>query len=65
MMLPNFAIGMKTELNQYGGIDVQVLGIGANGHIAFNEPGSSLGSRTRIKTLTSTTREANKRFFRR
>ena len=39
------------------------MGIGANGHIAFNEPGSSLGSRTRIKTLTSTTREANKRFF--
>ncbi len=46
-----------------GGIDLQILGIGANGHIAFNEPGSSLGSRTRIKTLTGTTREANARFF--
>ncbi len=42
---------------------MQVLGIGANGHIAFNEPGSSLGSRTRIKTLTEKTREDNKRFF--
>lgn len=46
-----------------GGLDLQVLGIGANGHIAFNEPGSSLGSRTRVKTLTGTTREANARFF--
>jgi len=46
-----------------GGIDLQILGIGANGHIAFNEPGSSLGSRTRIKTLTGTTRMDNARFF--
>lgn len=46
-----------------GGIDLQILGIGANGHIAFNEPGSSLGSRTRVKTLTRETREANARFF--
>jgi glucosamine-6-phosphate deaminase len=46
-----------------GGIDLQVLGIGANGHIAFNEPGSSLGSRTRVKTLTRQTREDNARFF--
>lgn len=38
-----------------GGIDLQILGIGANGHIAFNEPGSSLGSRTRIKTLKEKT----------
>lgn len=53
----------EERIKSFGGIDVQVLGIGANGHIAFNEPGSSLGSRTRIKTLTSTTREANKRFF--
>ena len=42
----------EDEIIKYGGIDLQVLGIGANGHIAFNEPGSSLGSRTRIKTLT-------------
>jgi glucosamine-6-phosphate deaminase len=40
-----------------------VLGIGGNGHIAFNEPGSSLGSRTRIKTLTEKTRKDNARFF--
>jgi len=46
-----------------GGIDIQILGIGANGHIGFNEPGSSLGSRTRIKTLTRSTKEYNARFF--
>ncbi len=46
-----------------GGIDVQLLGIGADGHIGFNEPGSSLGSRTRIKTLTAKTRADNARFF--
>ncbi|MGO4807729.1 glucosamine-6-phosphate deaminase [Arthrobacter sp. 2MCAF15] len=46
-----------------GGIDVQVLGIGSNGHIGFNEPGSSLGSRTRVKTLLPTTRRDNARFF--
>jgi len=53
----------EERILSFGGIDVQILGIGANGHIAFNEPGSSLGSRTRIKTLTPTTREDNKRFF--
>jgi glucosamine-6-phosphate deaminase len=46
-----------------GGIDVQILGIGANGHIGFNEPTSSFASRTRIKTLAPATREANARFF--
>lgn len=46
-----------------GGIDIQLLGIGRNGHIGFNEPTSSLGARTRIKTLTSGTRAANARFF--
>jgi glucosamine-6-phosphate deaminase len=46
-----------------GGIDVQILGIGQNGHVGFNEPGSSLGSRTRSKVLTSTTRSDNARFF--
>lgn len=46
-----------------GGVDLQVLGIGANGHIGFNEPGSSLGSLTRVKTLTTKTREDNARFF--
>lgn len=46
-----------------GGIDLQLLGLGVNGHIGFNEPGSSLGSRTRIKTLTQKTRADNARFF--
>lgn len=53
----------EQEIGRLGGIDLQILGIGANGHIAFNEPGSSLGSRTRVKTLTRQTREDNARFF--
>ena len=46
-----------------GGIDIQVLGIGKDGHIGFNEPSSSLGSRTRIKTLTQSTLESNAPHF--
>lgn len=46
-----------------GGVDLQVLGIGRTGHIGFNEPGSSLVSRTRVKTLTEQTRADNARFF--
>ncbi|MEO6053337.1 MAG: glucosamine-6-phosphate deaminase [Chthoniobacterales bacterium] len=46
-----------------GGIDLQILGIGTDGHIGFNEPTSSLASRTRIKTLTQHTRQDNARFF--
>jgi glucosamine-6-phosphate deaminase len=46
-----------------GGIDLQLLGIGTDGHIGFNEPSSSLASRTRIKTLTERTRSDNARFF--
>lgn len=46
-----------------GGIDLQLLGIGADGHIGFNEPTSSLASRTRVKTLTDQTRHDNARFF--
>lgn len=46
-----------------GGVDVQILGIGSNGHIAFNEPGSPLDSRTRLEALTDQTREDNARFF--
>ncbi len=53
----------ENRIEEYGGIDIQILGIGSNGHIAFNEPGSSLGSRTRIKTLTQKTRNDNARFF--
>ena len=50
-------------IDDVGGIDYQVLGIGGNGHIGFNEPGSSLGSLTRIKTLTEQTIKDNARFF--
>jgi len=46
-----------------GGVDLQLLGIGTDGHIGFNEPCSSLASRTRIKTLTRQTRQDNARFF--
>lgn len=53
----------EDEITAVGGIDIQFLGIGANGHIGFNEPTSSLSSRTRIKTLSSRTRADNARFF--
>ncbi len=46
-----------------GGVDVQILGIGTDGHIGFNEPGSSFASLTRVKTLTEQTRRDNARFF--
>ena len=50
-------------IREAGGIDLFIGGIGPDGHIAFNEPGSSLTSRTRQKTLTTDTRVANSRFF--
>lgn len=53
----------EDRIREAGGIDLQVLGIGRNGHIGFNEPTSSLSSRTRIKTLTRGTVEANRRYF--
>jgi len=53
----------EDEIDKAGGLDLQLLGIGSDGHIAFNEPGSSLGSRTRMKTLTEETIEDNARFF--
>lgn len=53
----------EAAIEAAGGIDLQLLGIGRNGHIGFNEPSSSLASRTRVKTLTPDTVEANKRFF--
>ncbi|MCE9607203.1 MAG: glucosamine-6-phosphate deaminase [Planctomycetia bacterium] len=53
----------ERHIKEEGGIDLQVLGIGSDGHIAFNEPGSSLGSRTRLKSLTSETVCDNARFF--
>ena len=53
----------ESEINNHGGIDLQLLGIGSNGHIGFNEPTSSFKSRTRVKTLTQNTIEKNARFF--
>ncbi|MEI5010894.1 glucosamine-6-phosphate deaminase [Streptomyces sp. PmtA] len=50
-------------LTEAGPVGLQILGIGVNGHIGFNEPGSSLASRTRLKTLTDDTRRDNARFF--
>ena len=61
--IDKFCWWYEKRIKDAGGIDLQILGIGANGHIAFNEPGSSLGSRTRIKTLTEKTRNDNARFF--
>ncbi len=53
----------EAKIKQYGGIDLFMGGVGPDGHIAFNEPGSSLTSRTRVKTLTQDTIIANSRFF--
>ncbi len=53
----------EKAIRDAGGIELQVLGIGKTGHIGFNEPTSSLASRTRVKTLTKQTREDNRRFF--
>jgi len=53
----------EQRIRDAGGIDLQILGIGSDGHIAFNEPGSSLGSRTRLKCLTTETIRDNARFF--
>ena len=53
----------ENAIKDCGGIDLQILGIGSDGHIGFNEPGSSLSSRTRIKTLASETIRDNARFF--
>lgn len=57
------AIAYDRALAAAGGVDLQLLGIGTDGHIGFNEPCSSLASRTRIKTLTEQTRVDNARFF--
>lgn len=57
------AVVYDQAIARAGGVDLQVLGIGANGHIGFNEPSSSFGSRTRVKTLTEQTVRDNARFF--
>lgn len=61
--LPSAGERYEAALRAAGGVDVQLLGIGSDGHLAFNEPGSSLASATRIKTLTEQTRRDNARFF--
>lgn len=58
-----FCLGYEEQIKKSGGIDLQVLGIGSDGHIGFNEPGSSLGSRTRLVALDAQTIEDNSRFF--
>jgi glucosamine-6-phosphate deaminase len=61
--IPAFCRRYEEDIKAAGGIDVQILGIGTDGHIGFNEPSSSLASRTRIKTLTDQTRKDNAVFF--
>ncbi len=61
--VPGECARYEYAISSAGGLDLQVLGIGRDGHIGFNEPSSSLASRTRIKTLTDQTRRDNARFF--
>lgn len=61
--IPEACAAYERAIAAAGGVDLQILGIGTDGHIAFNEPGSSFASRTRIKTLTRQTRLDNARFF--
>lgn len=61
--IPGFCANYEMKIRAKGGVDLQVLGIGTDGHVGFNEPTSSLASRTRIKTLTRQTRRDNARFF--
>jgi glucosamine-6-phosphate deaminase len=58
-----YCAAYEQSIREAGGIDLQILGIGRNGHIGFNEPTSSLGSRTRLKVLTQETIEDNHKFF--
>jgi glucosamine-6-phosphate deaminase len=61
--IPAACAAYEAAIAAAGGVDLQILGIGTDGHVGFNEPGSSLASRTRIKTLTEQTRTDNTRFF--
>jgi glucosamine-6-phosphate deaminase len=61
--IPEHCAEYEREISKCGGIDLQVLGIGENGHIAFNEPTSSLASRTRFKTLAPFTIDSNQECF--
>lgn len=57
------AAAYDEQIKAYGGVDIQLLGIGNNGHIGFNEPGTPFGSGTHVVELTESTRQANARFF--
>lgn len=61
--LPAACRDYEEAIRAAGGVDLQILGVGTDGHIGFNEPGSSLASRTRIKSLIEQTRRDNARFF--
>jgi glucosamine-6-phosphate deaminase len=61
--IPAACRAYEDAIRDGGGVDLQILGLGTDGHIGFNEPGSSLASRTRIKTLIEQTRRDNARFF--
>jgi glucosamine-6-phosphate deaminase len=61
--IPAACLAYEEAIAAAGGIDLQLLGVGTDGHIAFNEPGSSFASRTRIKSLIEQTRRDNARFF--
>jgi glucosamine-6-phosphate deaminase len=58
-----YCCSYEQSIRDAGGIDLQILGIGRNGHIGFNEPTSSLGSRTRLKVLSKETIDDNRKFF--
>lgn len=61
--IPAACTAYEESMRSAGGVDLQLLGVGTDGHIGFNEPGSSLASRTRIKSLIEQTRRDNARFF--
>ena len=61
--IPAFCRLYEEQIRAAGGVDLQILGIGTDGHVGFNEPTSSLASRTRIKTLTAETRRDNAAYF--
>jgi len=61
--IPAACRAYEDSMKAVGGVDLQLLGVGTDGHIGFNEPGSSLASRTRIKSLIEQTRRDNARFF--
>jgi len=58
-----YCAAYEAEIQSAGGIDLQILGIGRNGHIGFNEPTSSFASKTRLKVLSKATVEDNRKFF--